>query len=73
MRATATDVAHSMICLSDSETIQRDLLHSDWSQPRRAGSLHSALTAAQFKLEMRGKAQRDSPVLGLLAPPSEYD
>jgi len=27
----------------------------------------------QFKLEMCGKAQRDSPVLVLLAPTGEYD
>jgi len=27
---------------------ERNLLRSDWSQPRRTGSFHSALTATQF-------------------------
>jgi len=28
---------------------------------------------SKIKLEMRGKAKRDSPVVVLLAPPGEYD
>jgi len=30
------------------QTGQRDPLRSDWSQPRRTGSLHGALTDTQF-------------------------
>jgi len=31
-----------------NETQQRDVLRSDWLQPRRTGSFHSALTATHF-------------------------
>jgi len=33
----------------------------------------AAISHPKFKLEMHDKAQRDSPVPVLLAPPGEYD
>ena len=41
-----------------------------WGLRRRSAKARGNCTT---KLEMRGKAQRDSPVLELLAPPGEYD
>jgi len=36
----------------NKQTRQRDLLRSDWSQPRWTGSLHGALTATLGSDEM---------------------
>jgi len=36
-------------CAVNDQTRQRDLLRSDWSQPRRTASFHSALTATWFR------------------------
>ena len=45
VRCEATQFAMA----ATNQTGQHDLLRLDWSQPRWTGSLHSALTATQFR------------------------